>query len=166
VLVPKAWYDKIRLVTQQHGSEADLLDIAIFRMKSGDSVILGVLAIYMDDTIGGDTSKFLDMINAVSKDLNIGSKETGSFHFKGLRVSTVHSRDFEAKYLDEIIVDGDEYLDSTLPISVSSGLCDEDLLPPADITKYRSDWVVLGIWHMEIAFRLGLTLEASLLGEL
>jgi hypothetical protein len=100
-------------------------------------VILGVLAIHVDDTIGGGTSNLHDMMIAVSKDLKIGSKETGNFHYKGLRVSTVYSRDFEAKSV-EIIVDGDEYLDSTLPMSVPSVLCDGDLLPPADVTNYRS----------------------------
>jgi hypothetical protein len=48
----------------------------------------GVLAIHVDDTIGGGTDPFHAMMDAVSRELKVGSKEKTNFHYKGLRIST------------------------------------------------------------------------------
>jgi hypothetical protein len=69
----------------------------------------------------------------VACDLRLGSKESRNFHYKGLRISTIGiDKDFE------ITVDGDEYLDSTLPMQLPKGLHASDHLAPHEITNFRS----------------------------
>jgi hypothetical protein len=116
------------------------------------------LAVHVDDTLGGGTLKFHALMNDVALNLKVGSKETGTFHYKGLRVTTIQTND-----VFEIVVDGDEYLDSTVPMVLPSGLHDDAMLPPADITNYRS--VAECIGYRASAFRPDLALEASLLGR-
>jgi hypothetical protein len=53
VSAPKAWSDRLSEVIQAHGFSADLSDEAIFRITDNQGNIIGVLAIRVDDTIGG-----------------------------------------------------------------------------------------------------------------
>jgi hypothetical protein len=82
----------------------------------------------------------------VACDLKVRSKESRNFHYKGLRISTIGiDKDCE------ITVDGDEYLDSTLPMQLPKGLQASDHLAPHDITNSRSFAGCIG--YMSSAFR-------------
>jgi hypothetical protein len=101
------------------------------------------------------------MMDAVAWDLKIGSRESGNFHYKGLRISTISSKNLDDCF--EIMVDGDEYLDSTLPMPLPSLLKDDDKLSPGHATKHRS--VVGCLGYMASAFRPEFALEASMLSR-
>jgi hypothetical protein len=162
VSAPKAWFDRLREIIEKHGFSADLSDEAIFRLQNAAGDVIGVLAIHVDDTIGGGTPEFYQMMDRVAEDLKVGNKEQHTFHYKGLRISTVF-RQTDPTGLFEIILDGDEYLDSTIPMKLPAGLMDDDRLSPADASNYRS--VVGCIGYMASAFRPDLSLEASMLGR-
>jgi hypothetical protein len=162
VSAPKAWFDRLREVIEKHGFSADLSDEAIFRLRHATGKVIGVLAIHVDDTIGGGTPDFHQMMDKVAEDLKVRSKEQGTFQYKGLRISTVyHQNDIAGGF--EIVVDGDEYLDSTIPVALPIGLVDDDRLSPADASNYRSVNGCIG--YMASAFRPDLSLEASMLGR-
>jgi Reverse transcriptase (RNA-dependent DNA polymerase) len=160
VSAPKAWYDRLKEVIQCHGFDADLSDEAIFRLLDAQGNLIGVLAIHVDDTIGGGTPAFHSIMDSVAEDLKIGSKEQNNFHYKGLRISTVYAKE---KKLFHIVVDGDEYLDATIPMKLPALSSDSAHLPPLHASLYRS--VVGCIGYMASSFRPDLSLEASLLSR-
>jgi hypothetical protein len=162
VSAPKTWFDRLREVVQEHGFDADLSDEAIFRLRNNKGILVGILAIHVDDTIGGGTSEFHDVMDTVSEDLKIGSKESGTFHYKGLRISTVY-RSNNADGPFEVVVDADEYLDCILPMNLPELADEASPLAPGDATSYRS--VAGCIGYMASVFRPDLSLEASLLGR-
>jgi Reverse transcriptase (RNA-dependent DNA polymerase) len=106
VSAPKAWYDRLCEVVKSQGFTSDLSDEAIFRLCSREGSILGILAVHVDDTVGGGTEDLYSIMDEVAGDLKVGSKEQYNFHYKGLRVSTVE-RNGGALGEFEIIVDGD-----------------------------------------------------------
>jgi hypothetical protein len=136
VSAPKAWFDRLREVIESYGFEADLSDEAIFRLMDSEGGLLGILAIHVDDTLGGGANSFHKMMDAVADDLKVGARERGTFHYKGLWVSTIYPHDSKLPF--EIAVDGDEYLDSALPMPLPAGLGDDDRLAPVDATNYLS----------------------------
>jgi Reverse transcriptase (RNA-dependent DNA polymerase) len=89
VSAPKAWYDRLCEVVKRHGFSSDLSDEAICRLRDCKGNIIGILAVHIDDTIGGGTDLFYGIMDEVSRDLKIGSMDRDNFHYKGLRVSTV-----------------------------------------------------------------------------
>jgi Reverse transcriptase (RNA-dependent DNA polymerase) len=135
VSAPKAWYDRLREVIQKRGFNADLSDEAIFTLNDARGNFIGILAVHVDDTIGGCTRAFHQIMDLVAKDLKIGSKEEANFHYKGLRVSTIFGKETESFVVS---VDGDEYLESTLPMELPQLGQDTDYLSPKDATNYRS----------------------------
>jgi hypothetical protein len=66
-------------VIRKHGFRADLSDEAIFRLSDAKGDCIGVLAIHVDDTIGGGTAAFHRIMEAVADDLKVGSKESSMF---------------------------------------------------------------------------------------
>jgi hypothetical protein len=84
------------------------------------------------------------LMDGGAEDLKVGSKEQVTFHYKGLRISTVYPAG--SKGLIENVVDGEEYLDSTIPMPLPANRKDEDQLVPTDATLYRS--VVGSIGYM------------------
>jgi hypothetical protein len=122
--------------------------------------LIGVLAIHVDDTIGGGTQLFHDIMDSVSRDLKIGSKEENNFHYKGLRISSVFSKTDQSFH---VVVDGNEYLDSTIPMDLPNLPNDDSLLGPGDVPNYRS--VVGGIGYIASSFRPDLSLETSVMGR-
>jgi hypothetical protein len=121
--------------------------------------LIGVLAVHVDDTIGGGRKVFYDIMDAVAISLKIGSKEESNFHCKGLRISTRFGKDGSTF---EIVVDGDEYLDSTVAMSLKS-YDGQSFISPVDFTNARSVAGCLG--YMASSFRPDLSFEASLLGR-
>jgi hypothetical protein len=67
VSAPKAWFDRLREVIEKHGFSADLSDEAIFRLRHATGKVIGVLAIHVDDTIGGGTPDFHQMMDKVAE---------------------------------------------------------------------------------------------------
>jgi hypothetical protein len=160
VSAPKAWYDRLREVIQKKGFNEDLSDEAIFSLMDARGNLIGIMAVHVDDTIGGVTRAFHQIMDFVAKDLKIGSKEEPNFHYKGLRVSTIFGK--ETEYF-VVSVDGDEYLENTLPMELPQLGQDAEYLSPKDATNYRS--VAGCIGYMASAFRPDLSLEASLMGR-
>jgi hypothetical protein len=115
----------------------------------------------VDDTIGGGTAAFYQVMEDVEKDLKLGSVEHSNFHYKGLRISTVSSRGSHDDSF-EIVIDGDEYLDCLLPMEVPAGNGDERLVPSTAV-DFMS--VVGYINYVASAFRPDVALEASILGR-
>jgi hypothetical protein len=96
--------------------------------------VVGILALHVDDAIGGGTEEFHGVMENIGETLAVGSHETSNFRYKGLRVSTVFK---DEQGMFEIKVDGDDYLNSCLTMDVPLGE-DTDLLPPQSMTDYRS----------------------------
>jgi hypothetical protein len=57
-------------------------------MTSGEQVV-GVLALQVDDAIGGGKEEFHGVMAKIGETLAVGSHETSNFRYKGLRVSTL-----------------------------------------------------------------------------
>jgi hypothetical protein len=127
-------------------------------MTSGEQVV-GVLALHVDDAIGGDTEEIHGVMAKIGKNLAVGSHDTSNFRYKGLRVSTLLK---DEKTVLEIKVDGDDYFAScrTMKVPLSE---DTDLLPPQSMTDYRS--VVGTIGYASSEFRPDLAWETSSLSR-
>jgi hypothetical protein len=102
-------------------------------MMSGEQVV-GVLALHVDDEIGGGTEEFHGVMAKIGETLAVGSHDTSNSRYKGLRVSTVFK---EEQTVIEINVDGDDYLASCRAMDVPLGE-DTDLLPPQSMTDYAN----------------------------
>jgi hypothetical protein len=57
-------------------------------MTSGEQVV-GILALHVDDEIGGGTEEFHGVIAKIGENLAVGTHETSNTRYNGLRVSTV-----------------------------------------------------------------------------
>jgi hypothetical protein len=116
---------------------------------------LTLLALHVDDAIGGGKEEFHGLMAKIGEALAVGSHDTSNFRYKGLRVSTVFK---EEQTLFEINVDGDDYLASCRTMDVRLGE-DTDLLPPQSMTDYRS--VVGTIGYASSEFRPDLARQTS-----
>jgi hypothetical protein len=72
-------------------------------MMSGEKVV-GVLALHVDDAIGGGTEEFHGVMANIDETLAVGSHETSNFRYKVLLVSTVFK---DEQTVFEINVDGE-----------------------------------------------------------
>jgi hypothetical protein len=133
-------------------------DEGLLIMTSGEQVV-GVLALHVDDAIGGGTEEFHGVIAKIGETLAVGSHETSNFRYKGLRVSTVFK---DEKIVFEINVEGDDYLASCGTMDVPLGE-DTYLLPPQSMTDYRS--VVGTIGYASSEFRPYLAWKTSSLSR-
>lgn len=157
VSAPKAWYDKLCDVVQNCGFDANVSDEGVFRLFDRGDVI-GVLALHVDDTLGGGTPEFHRTMDQVSSELLVGSKEEENFHYKGLRYSTVYQKDGTF----EVHVDGAEYVDA-LEFGEESGGPDDERLSPKDAIAYRSCAGCVG--YVASSFRPDVAVECSILGR-
>jgi hypothetical protein len=121
--------------------------------------VVGVLALHVDNAIGGDTEKFHGEMAKIGETLAVGSHDTSNFRYKGLRVSTVFK---EEQIVFEINFDGDDYLGSCRTMDAPLGE-DTDLLPPQSMTDYRS--VVGTIGYASSEFLPDLACETSYLSR-
>jgi hypothetical protein len=80
------------------------IDEGLLIMTSGEQVV-GVLALHVDDAIGGGTEEFHGVMAKIGETLAVRSHDTSNFRQKGLRVSTVFK---EEQTVFEINVDGDD----------------------------------------------------------
>jgi hypothetical protein len=88
VSAPKSWLDRLIKVCRAAGLTTVTTDEGLLIMTSGEQVV-GVLALHIDDAIGGGTEKFHGVMAKIGGIVAVGSHETSSFRYKGLRVSTV-----------------------------------------------------------------------------
>jgi Reverse transcriptase (RNA-dependent DNA polymerase) len=158
VSAPKSWFDRLIEVCRASGLTTATTEEGLFIMTSGEQVV-GVLALYVDDAIGGGTEEFHGVMAKVGETFAVGSHDTINFRNKGLRVSTVFK---EKQTVFEINVDDDDYLASCRTMNVPLGE-DTDLLPPQSMTDYRS--VVGTIGYASSEFRRDLALETSSLSR-
>jgi Reverse transcriptase (RNA-dependent DNA polymerase) len=133
VSAPKSWFHRLIKVCRASGLTTATTHEGLLIMASGEQVV-GVLALHVDDAIGGDTGKFHGVMAKIGKTPAVGSHDTSNFRYKGLRVSTVFK---EEQAVFEINVDGDDYLASCRTMDVPLGE-DTDSLPPQSMTDYRS----------------------------
>jgi Reverse transcriptase (RNA-dependent DNA polymerase) len=155
---PKFWFDRLIEVCLASGLTTAITDEELLIMTSGEQVV-GVLALHVDDAIGGGTEEFQGVMAYIGKTLAVGSRETSNFRYKGLRMSTVFK---DEQTVFEINVDSDDYLDSCRTMDVPLGE-DTDLLPPQSMTDYRS--VVGTIGYASSEFRPDLAWETSSLSR-
>jgi Reverse transcriptase (RNA-dependent DNA polymerase) len=128
----KSWFDRLIEVCQAAGLTTATTYEGLLIMTSGEQVF-GVLALHVDDAIGGGTEEFDGAMAKFGETLAVGSHEVSNFRYKGPRVSTVFKYE---KTVFEINVDGDDYLASCRTMDVPLGE-DKDWLPPQSMTDYR-----------------------------
>lgn len=158
---PKAWYDRLLEVMEQCGFDSKLTDEGVLRLIGKDGSVAGILALHVDDTIGGGTAEFHSAMDLVCQSLEVGAKEKDTFHYKGLRVTTVWDDD-DANKVFYITLDGDEYLDSLILMEIPVGEdCQE--LSQAEAKDFRS--VAGCVGYIANAFRPELAYECSMLGR-
>jgi Reverse transcriptase (RNA-dependent DNA polymerase) len=145
VSAPKSWFDRLIEVCRASGLTTATTDEGLLIMTSGEQVV-GVLALHVDDAIGGGTEEFHGVMAKIGETLAVGSHDTGNFRYKGLRVSTVFK---DEQPVFEINVDGDGYLASCRTMDVPLGE-DTDLLPPQSMTDYRSVVGTIGYASSEL----------------
>jgi Reverse transcriptase (RNA-dependent DNA polymerase) len=88
VSAPKSWFDRLIEVCRASGLTTATTDEGVLIMTSGEQVV-GVLALHVDDAIGGGTEEFHGVMAKIGKTLAVGSHETRNFRYKGLLGSTV-----------------------------------------------------------------------------
>jgi hypothetical protein len=157
VSAPKAWYDKLCQVVNSCGFNSDVSDEGVFRLLD-ESTVIGVLALHVDDTLGGGTRAFHATMDQVSEELLVGSREEENFHYKGLRYSTVYLADGTF----EVRVDGAEYIAALVLGAEPTGPDDAPLSPSAAV-DYRSCAGCVG--YVASSFRPDVAVECSMLGR-
>jgi hypothetical protein len=73
------------------GLDCDVSDEAVFLLFDSAGSIIGILALHVDDTIGGGTPSLFDAMRLICSVLKIGAEESakdGPFLYAGLRIST------------------------------------------------------------------------------
>ena len=163
---PKAWYDALLEVCLAEGFDTQVSDEGILRLRGRNGILVGILALHVDDAIGGGTEALTRVMKKVGEQLLIGSHETASnengFFYKGLKVSVMHHYSGKLKGNFEILLDGNDYLDSVLKMNEPSGP-DERFLNPKESTEFKS--VAGCVGYMASAFRCDLSVETSMLGR-
>jgi hypothetical protein len=154
VSVSKSWFDRLLEVDRAAGYTATTTYEGLLIMTSGEQVV-GVLALHIDDAIGGVTEEFHGTMAKIGETLAVGSHETNNFRFKGLRVSTVFK---DEQTVLEINVDGDDYLAYCQTMDVPSGYV-TCLLPLQSKTDYRSG--IGTICYISLEFHPDPTWETS-----
>jgi hypothetical protein len=117
VSAPKSWFNRLIEFCRAAGLTTATADEGLLIMTSGEQVD-GVLALHVDDAIGGCMEEFHGVMSKIGETLAVGSHETSNFRYKGLRVYTVFK---DEQTVSEINVDGDDYLHSCRNMDVPLG---------------------------------------------
>jgi hypothetical protein len=117
VSAPKSWLDRLIEVCRASGLTTATTDESLLIMTSGEQVV-GVLALPVDDAIGGGTEEYHGVMEKIGETLAVGSHDTSNFRDKGLHVSTVFK---DEQTVFEINVDGDDCLASCRTIDMPLG---------------------------------------------
>jgi hypothetical protein len=152
VSAPKSWFDLLIEVCRASRLTTATTDEGLLIMTSGEQVV-GVLALHVDDAIGGSTEEFHGVMAKIGETLAVGSHDTSNFRYKGLRVFTVFK---DEQTVFEIKFDGDDYLASCRTMDMPPDK-DTELLPPQSMTDYHS--VVGTIGYASSEFRPDLGVE-------
>jgi Reverse transcriptase (RNA-dependent DNA polymerase) len=142
VSAPKSWFDRLIEVYRASGLTTATTGEGLLIMTSGEQVVR-VLALHVDDAIGGCTEKLHGVMAKIGETLLVASHDTSNFQYKGQRLSTVFK---DEQSVFEINVDGDDYLAScrTMDVPLGEGT---DSLPPQSMTDCRSVVEPLSIRH-------------------
>jgi Reverse transcriptase (RNA-dependent DNA polymerase) len=92
VSATKSWFDRLIEVCRASGLTTSTTDEGLLIMTSGKQVI-GVLALHVDDAIGGGTEEFHGLMAKIGETLAVGSHDTSNFRYKGLRMSIVFKQE-------------------------------------------------------------------------
>jgi Reverse transcriptase (RNA-dependent DNA polymerase) len=87
VSAPKSWFDRLIEVCRAYGLTTATTDEGLLIMTSGEQVV-GILALHVDDAIGGGTEEFHGVMAKIGETLAVGSHDTSNVRYKGLRVFT------------------------------------------------------------------------------
>jgi hypothetical protein len=77
VSAPKSWFDRLIEVCRASGLTTVIIDEGLLIMTSGEQVV-GVLALHVDDAIGGGTEEFHGVMAKICKTLAVGSHDTSN----------------------------------------------------------------------------------------
>jgi hypothetical protein len=110
---PKSWFDRLIEVCRASGLTTATSDEGLHILTSGEQVV-EILAVHVDDAIGGGTEEFHGVMAKIGDTLAVRSHETSNFRYNGIRVST-EIKDEQTVF--EINVDGDDYLASCRTIT-------------------------------------------------
>jgi hypothetical protein len=146
-------------VLTEKGFIGALSDEGIFRLLDTNKSVIGILALHVDDAIGGGTDELHKVMQKVGESLEIGSHERDNFVYKGLRVQTAVQRNGEF----EITLDGDQYMESVRLMEGLEDLEDEDYLPASMMVDFRS--CVGTASYVGMAFRPDMAVDASFLSR-
>jgi hypothetical protein len=80
VSTPKSWFDRLIDVCQASGLTTATTDEVLLIMTSGEQVV-GVLALHVDDAIGGGTEEFRGVKAKIGETLAVGSHDTSNFRY-------------------------------------------------------------------------------------
>jgi hypothetical protein len=72
VSAPKSWFDRLIAVCRASGMTTATTDEGLLIMTSGEQVV-GVLALHVNDSIGGGTGEFHGVMAKIGKTLAVGS---------------------------------------------------------------------------------------------
>lgn len=139
-------------------------DEGTMRLVDKRGTIIGLLALHVDDALGGGTDAVTKVMTKVGEKLQIGSHETAAtkkrFFYRGLRVYIVNHTLGHLKSKFEIVLDGND-LDSVLLMQEPLG-DDTRVLTLSEAKDFRS--VAGCVGYMDFAFRCDLSVETSMLG--
>jgi hypothetical protein len=78
VSAPKSWFDRLIENCRASGLTTATTDEGLLIMTSDEHVV-GVLALHVDDVIGGGTEEFHGMMAKIGETLAVGSYDTSNF---------------------------------------------------------------------------------------
>jgi Reverse transcriptase (RNA-dependent DNA polymerase) len=78
VSAPMFWFDRLIEVCRASGLTTATTEEGLLIMTSGEQVV-GVLALHVDDAIGGGTEKFHGVMAKIGETLAVGSHDTSNF---------------------------------------------------------------------------------------
>jgi hypothetical protein len=78
VSAPKSWFDRLIEVCRASGLTTATTDEGLLIMTSSELVV-GVLALHVDDANGGGTGEFHGVMAKIGESLAVGSHDTSNF---------------------------------------------------------------------------------------
>lgn len=125
----RQWYLKVQEEIIKLGCIMSV-DQGLFYYKK-DNILLGIIALYVDDLMTGGTQSFyMNIVNILSKIFTMGSSHEQVFKYTGMNV--VQQKDFS------ILVDQESYTRSLSPIKLSQTLKATEEVTTKIHQEYRS----------------------------
>lgn len=90
VSAPNAWFERLQEVLRDCGMSGCLSDEGIFGVFGKEGAVCGIIFIHVDDAMCGGTDNLHNLMGSVGEKLEVGSHDTATFLYKGLKVRTVY----------------------------------------------------------------------------